>query len=347
MLLPTTQLAVLLILGLSMLAWGSWTSMFNVTKRWRFELFYYDFAVGFLLAALLAAFTLGSWNARELTFQDNMLLASRRSMVWVVGGGALLGIADLLLLASATLTGTGVAFMLAFGVLVAGNTIWEVSVSNSINMVLATSGMAVAIVAVVVAVVSYRWRLADEENAAAEALRADPRGKKAVPRPSSRSGPVLAVLAGIGLTVFYRALASGISGDTGVGPYGAILLVAAGLVAVTIVFVPFFLYFPLRGGALQVRHYFKGNRTHHLLGLCAGALGATAILAFMLGRSAAEYAPPIPVYLLSYGAPVVAAVWGLFVWREFAGAVFRVKIIFFVSIVLLLAAMGLIAVSAL
>lgn len=348
MLLPTSELAVLLILALSVVAWGSWTSMFNVAKKWRFELFYYDFALGFALAAVLAAFTLGSWDSSDLTFQDNFLLAGRRSMVWVAGAGILLGIADLFLLAGATVSGTGVAFMLAFGVLVAINTVWELSVNTRLNLVLASSGAAMALVAVVLAALAYRWRLSDEEHEEEVALRTDPRAKKNVPpKPSTRSGPVLAVLAGIVLALFLRTLGNGITEDGGVGPYGALLLLSVGVVGTTIVFVPFFLYFPLRGGALQVRHYFKGNRKHHLLGLCGGALGGTAMLTLMMAKSAAAAVQPgpVPEYLLSYGAPVVAGIWGMFVWREFAGAVFRVNVMFFVSVVALLAALSLIGVS--
>jgi glucose uptake protein len=271
-------------------------------------------------------------------------------MVWVAGSGVLLGLANLFLLAGATLSGAAVAFMLTFGVLLAGNTLWELSVNSDINLVLATSGVALAVVAAIVALIAYRWRLADQESAEAQALRADPRVKKnVVARPGTLSGPLLAILAGIILVLFFRTVANGISGDNGVAPYGALLLLSVGLVGSSIVIVPFFLYFPVRGGALQVRHYFKGNRTHHLLGLLGGILGGTAILAYMLARTAPPNLQPAPLvsYLLNYGAPVVAAVWGMSVWREFAGAVFRVNVIFFVSVVLLLAAIGITAASTL
>ena len=155
------------------------------------------------------------------------------------------------------------------------------------------------------------------------------------------------MIAGILFAVFLRVLSNGISGDNGVAPYGALLLMAVGLVGSAIVFVPFFLYFPVRGGALQVRHYFKGNRTHHALGILGGILGGASILSLMLARTAPEgvQAAPVLGYYLNHGAPVVASIWGLFVWKDFAGDVFRVSVIFVVSLVLLLASMGMIAVS--
>jgi glucose uptake protein len=161
------------------------------------------------------------------------------------------------------------------------------------------------------------------------------------------AGPFLAVLAGVVLTLFFRVLANGITPDNGVAPYSALLLLAVGVAGASIVFVPFFLYFPVRGGALQIRHYFKGTAKHHLLGLCSGILGGAAVLSYMLARGAPANAQAGPVlsHLLSFGAPVVAAIWGMFVWREFAGAFFRVSVVFVVSVILLVASLGMVAVA--
>lgn len=348
MLLPTSESAVLLVLLAGLVASGSWTSMFRFAKKWRFELFYYDFALGFALAAVAAAFTLGVWDPRDLTFQDNFLLAGRRKMAWVLGGGILLGLGDLLLLAAATVGGSGVGFIVAFGALIGMNTVWELLANGEINRVLASGGALMAVVAAAAAAAAYRWYLADREEVEAQALRADPRAKRtAAPKAGSMAGPFLAVLAGVVLTLFFRTLANGITGDNGVAPYSALLLLAAGVAGACVVFTPFFLYFPVCGGALQVRHYFKGTWKHHVLGLCAGAMGGAAILAYMLARTAPEnaQASPLVSYPLSFGAPVVAAAWGLFAWREFAGAFLRVLMIFFVALVLLLGSLGVVSVS--
>src|ERR1041384_236734 len=97
MILPTTYLAALLLLLLSMVCWGSWANTQKLTGKWRFELFYYDYAIGVALCALIAAFTFGSMNPQELTFQDNLLIAGYRKMINGAAGGAVSNLATLLL----------------------------------------------------------------------------------------------------------------------------------------------------------------------------------------------------------------------------------------------------------
>ena len=56
MILPQTYFAALCLMILSMLCWGSWANTFKVSK-WRFELYYFDFAFGLLVAAVILSFT--------------------------------------------------------------------------------------------------------------------------------------------------------------------------------------------------------------------------------------------------------------------------------------------------
>ena len=59
MILPTTYAVALLLLILSMICWGSWANTFKLARNWRFELFYFDYAIGVVIAALIAAFIPG------------------------------------------------------------------------------------------------------------------------------------------------------------------------------------------------------------------------------------------------------------------------------------------------
>jgi len=44
----------------SAICWGSWANTFKGVKNYRFELFYWDYAIGIFLASLVFAFTMGS-----------------------------------------------------------------------------------------------------------------------------------------------------------------------------------------------------------------------------------------------------------------------------------------------
>ena len=59
----SVPVAVLLCV-VTMLCWGSWANTQKaVGQRWRFELFYWDYVFGVVLASLIFAFTLGSMGS--------------------------------------------------------------------------------------------------------------------------------------------------------------------------------------------------------------------------------------------------------------------------------------------
>src|SRR5271168_954887 len=88
MILPETYLSALLLIILSMLCWGSWANTFKLSGKWRFELFYFDYSLGVLLAAIVAAFTFGSMGD-ELSFRDNLSIASHRNMAYALAAGVI------------------------------------------------------------------------------------------------------------------------------------------------------------------------------------------------------------------------------------------------------------------
>src|SRR5229473_3338547 len=100
MILPSSYLATLWLLVISMICWGSWANTLKLASAWRFELYYYDFAIGFLLLTVAAAFTVGSLNAGELTFQENFLLTGYHNMAWAVAAGMLFNLGNMFLAAT-------------------------------------------------------------------------------------------------------------------------------------------------------------------------------------------------------------------------------------------------------
>ena len=46
---------------ITMLCWGSWANTQKLaTKDWKFQLFYWDYAIGVVVFSLILAFTMGS-----------------------------------------------------------------------------------------------------------------------------------------------------------------------------------------------------------------------------------------------------------------------------------------------
>ena len=99
MYLPSTYSAELALIVFSIVCWGSWANLLKLGRSGRFELFYYDFAWGALLRDAIAALTFGTLNSKELTFQENLLIAGYRNMAFAFGAGMLFNFANMLLAA--------------------------------------------------------------------------------------------------------------------------------------------------------------------------------------------------------------------------------------------------------
>lgn len=351
MILPASQAATLVLLVISLICWGSWANTLKLAGKWRFELYYYDFAVGFALLAVAAAFTAGSFNSSELTFQENFLITGYRNMAYVVAAGIIFNLGNMLLAATVSVAGMAMAYTVTFAIALVVSTAWTLIFEVPGGMLLSFGGAALLLAALVVATYTYSNYLDARANAARKAaLQVDPRAKsakRASQAPGAAQAVTLGVLGGIVLGLFRPLLDAGREGDGGVAPYGVALLFAAGIFGSTIVLAPFFFNFPVTGGPIGLRDYFTGTSRQHLLGLLGGILVGMAFLTGMLALAAPPFlrTAAMPSYALSQGGPVLAVLWGLFVWREFKGAGERTRLLFVFALILLAAGIGLLAVA--
>jgi glucose uptake protein len=347
MLLPTSATAVLVALVISLIGWGSWICFYKATKRIRFEYLAYDFTWGVVLAAVIAAFTLGMWDSKELTFQDNFLLAGLRKMAWAAGSGLVFNLGNMLLLASTSVSRISVAFPIAFGVAWAVGSSWDYTTKTEVNPMLAFGGAALVIVGALLAFVAYKWFLDDEAHRTVQALSADPRAKAAAPVDTSGRALILAIFAGLAYAGFSYALREATSGDNGVSPYGTALILAGGVFGSSVIFVPFFLNFPVRGKPLAVRQYLQLERRQHVMGVVAGVVWTIGLLGGLVtvGLPAALYPAPAVSYILGHSGFLLSAAFGLLLYRELPEAPVKVQAMMGAMFVLMLAGMGLIALA--
>jgi len=346
MILPTTASAVWILAVVSLLCLGSWANTLKLAGKWRFEYFYYDFVLGILLCAGIAALALGSGRSEDLTFQDNLLLASKRDMAWALGSGVMLNLGMLLLLASMTIAGMSVAFPLTLGVALVIGVIWDFGNATQANAPLTFMGVALLAGAVVVSVLAYIRLLRVRREAAQQALTPDPRTKsKRAKSAGAALVIILSAVGGIALSIFPKLLGEATSGDNALAPYSAVLLLSVTAVFSSPFFVLFFTTFPVVSTSGMPPGYLAGSGKQHLMGLAGGIVWGAGMLTSLMTAGAPRNVQPSALiqYVLSNGALVVTAAWGLLAWREFRGGGDRVRMLATGMVVLFLAGLGLVA----
>ncbi len=296
----------------TMICWGSWANTQKLAARnWRYELFYWDVVLGLLIFSLIAAFTLGSMGNEPggRTFLQDLAQADGKSIAYSMLGGVIWNIGNLLLVAAIAVAGLAVGFPIGGGIAWLGGTILgyiiEITTKGSSNSdpVLLFSGMALAITAIYLSMLSYRKLTAYQKKA-------------------SVKGIVLAVLAGLFIAPFYTITmygmdpAFGLSGAGKLTPYSGAVFFALGAFLSTFVFNPFFMAKPVQGNPVKMIEYFKGSFSSHLWGILGGFIWMLGmVVSFMSSGEGSTIA-----YALSNAAPVVAILWGVLVWKEFKGA---------------------------
>ncbi len=345
MVFPTTATNLLILFAVSLLLLGSWANTFKAAKKLRFELYYVDFVFGSLVAAVVAAFTFGSWIPSELTFQDNFLLTGYRNMAWAVIAGGLVSLGNMFLLGTTSLAGLATAFPICFGVSWAIDSLISYFSTPSSSLTVAIGGALIFLLVVVISALAYGGYLEEVAEAKFKALNADPRTEK---RPTKPRGPLKAVALGIAAGIIYSGVMPAIQNsmvtEVGVSGYGVGVLMSAAIFGSSFVYLVFFMNFPVSGPPLAFTSYFRITKMHHMFGFLGGVLWMSGLVAMMVGRDVEGIVfDPVTRYALTHGAPAVAMLWGLFIWREMPRASLKVKLMRLGALVLFLVGIGMVA----
>ncbi len=297
----------------TMLCWGSWGNTQKLAaKSWRYELFYWDYVIGMVLFALLLAFTAGSIGDAGRPFLADLKQASSSSILWLLLGGIIFNASNILLSASTSIAGLSVAFPLGVGLALVLGVVNNYRValqqgSKTGNLVLLAIGVALVVLAIV-----------------CNGVAASRKGESGISKADQKKGIVLALIAGIVMSFFssfvMRAMdtANFVTPAAGkVTPYTAIVIFTLGVLLSNFLFNTLVMQKPFVGEPVSYGQYFKGGFKTHLVGILGGAIWC---LGTALSYITAEKAGPAVSYALGQGAPMIAAIWGVFIWKEFKGA---------------------------
>src|ERR1700751_3771508 len=145
---PTLGIALLMTIT-SAICWGSWANTYKGVKNYRFELFYWDYAVGIFLISLILAFTMGSLHHDSSSFLNNLHTADSSNIIHAMIAGAIFNVANLLLVAGIDMAGLAVAFPVSIGIALVVGVVSSYATEPKGSSLLLGLGVVLAIVAVV------------------------------------------------------------------------------------------------------------------------------------------------------------------------------------------------------
>src|SRR5579863_8328494 len=146
---PTTFTIALVMTVLSTICWGSFANTFKVTKNYRFEMYYWDYALGIFLISLVLAFTMGSTGGSGLGFVANLHSAAPMNLLEAAVGGFIFNIANVLLIAGIEIVGLAVAFPISIGIALVEGVVLSYAIQPKGNSALLGGGVAMAVLAVI------------------------------------------------------------------------------------------------------------------------------------------------------------------------------------------------------
>ena len=298
------SLAVILCI-VTMLCWGSWGNTQKLAgKSWRFELFYWDYVIGIVLFSLLLGFTLGSFGENGRGFLTDISQAETGNIMKAILGGVIFNASNILLVAAMAIAGMAVAFPVGVGIALALGVIINYAFAPKGNPALLFIGVALIAVAIIIDALAYKKHSASLQKV-------------------SRKGILLSVSAGILMALFYRFVASSMVTDFvapepgRLTPYTAVFFFAVGVLVSNLLFNYLIMKRPFEGGPLTFKDYTKGTLGIHLTGILGGIIWNVGMSMSILASGKAGYAIS---YGLGQGATLIAALWGVFIWKEFKGA---------------------------
>ena len=315
---------------ITMLCWGSWGNTQKLAaKTWRSELFYWDYVLGIVLMALLFALTLGSNGEAGRSFFDDLRQANSSSIVTVFVGGVIFNLANILLIAAISIAGLSVAFPVGIGIAL----VWGV-ISNYIkvpsgNFLIIFSGVVLISIGIVVNSIAYKKLTSGTQRLSAKGL-------------------VISVVAGVLMAQFYGFVVDGMIKDFTlpeggkVTPYTAIVVFSLGILISNFLFNTVLMRNPVQGAPVNYADYFKGKFRNHITGVLGGMIWCIGMTFSII---ASEKAGPAISYGLGQGAVLVAALWGVFIWKEFKSAPKGTNIFLLVMFVCFISGLGLIIYS--
>ena len=312
---------------ITMLCWGSWANTQKLAaKTWRFELFYWDYVIGIVLFSMILGHTLGSSGSQGMGFAENLRQASWSSFSGALIGGVIFNLANILIVAAIAIAGMAVAFPIGIGIALVLGVIINYIAKPQGDAILLFSGVALVGIAIVIDAFAYGKMASQAQKVPAK-------------------GIIISIVGGVLMALFYRFVAGSMATNLEkpeagmLTPYAAVFVFSVGILISNLLFNTVLMKKPFEGAPVTYTQYFKGSLREHLTGIAGGMIWCIGMSLSILAAGKAGFAIS---YGLGQGATLIAALWGVFIWKEFKNAPPKVNTLLSMMFVLFVAGLGLI-----
>src|ERR1700687_4499001 len=300
---PHSLTIALFMMITSAICWGSWANTYKGVKNYRFELFYWDYAIGIFVVSLILALTMGSTGNDASSFLNNVRSADTKNIVLTMVAGLIFNLANLLLVAAIDMAGLAVAFPVAIGIALVVGVILSYVQELKGNATLLAAGVVCALIAVVLDGKAY--------------------GSLAIAgRSVSKKSIIVCVVSGVLMGLWAPFVTRAMTNGNTLGPYSVAVFLTLGALLSCLIWNIYFMKHPLVGQPVSFAGYFKGPISGHALGLLGGFIWG---IGMVFNLVAASFTGVAISYAIGQSAPMVAALWGVLAWKEFEGAPGRAK----------------------
>ena len=322
---PSTFSVALLMMITSAICWGSWANTYKGVKNYRFELFYWDYAVGIFLVSLIYALTLGSIGHDANSFLNNVHSADTSNIVSTMIGGAIFNLANLLLVAAIDMAGLAIAFPVSIGIALVVGVVSSYILQPKGSAGLLAAGVICAVIAVILDGKAYG-------------------SLGSAGRPTTKKSIVTCIVSGVLMGLWAPFVTRSMTQGNTLGPYSVAVFLTLGALLSCLIWNVYFMKKPLVGEPVSFSEFLRGPSSGHLLGVLGGFIWGTGMVFNLV---AASFTGVAISYAIGQSAPMVAALWGVFAWKEFKGANSQAKmflvlmfVFYFLAIVLVAKANG-------
>jgi glucose uptake protein len=324
---------------LSLVCWGSWSNSAKAASHVPFCHFYLDYSIGLFLMALIWFYSLGEGEF----FVDS---TTEMAKVWsAVGAGTIFNIANILLTVGIQRLGLSLAFPIGIGTALVLGTVLTYIVNPSGDVALLFGGVAVAFLAVCSISLSANEmekaeKLTDGGGTASDPLLDDDDDdydenggdgdeksgdeermvdRTGAGKPSKTKDSLVCLLAGVFMSCWAPLSAYSYDTDTAgaLTPYGSFLCFAGATLVTSLLYIPVMLSRPLIGEKTTASAYCELSWADHSWGVMGGGVWSIGTLSNLIAGSEINGAV---AYSIGQSAPMVATLWGLLYYNEYAGA---------------------------